>query len=69
MINIDFITCLQRSCMQYDSIWLIVDRMTKSSHFLTIKSTYSAEYYAKLYIQEVVRLHGIQVSIIFDRVA
>ncbi|WMV07518.1 hypothetical protein MTR67_000903, partial [Solanum verrucosum] len=38
---------------EHDSIWVIVDRMTKSAHFLSVKTTYSAEDYAKLYIQEV----------------
>ncbi|KAH0720379.1 hypothetical protein KY285_005181 [Solanum tuberosum] len=67
MINMDFITCLPRSRRQHDSIWVIVDRMTKSSHFLPVKTTHSVEDYAKLYLQEVVRLHGVSVSIILDR--
>ncbi|KAH0776371.1 hypothetical protein KY290_007782 [Solanum tuberosum] len=57
---------LPRSRRQHDSIWVIVDRMTKSAHFLSAKTTHSAEDYARLYIQEVVRLHGIPVSIISD---
>ncbi|KAH0636311.1 hypothetical protein KY290_036738 [Solanum tuberosum] len=65
--NMDFITGLQRSRRQHDSIWVIVDQMTKSSHFLPIKTTHSTEDYAKLYLQEVVRLHGVPVSIISDR--
>jgi len=69
MINMDFITGLPQSCKQYDSIWVIVDRMTKSAHFLPVKTTHSAEDYAKLYFQEVVRLHGVPVSIISDRVS
>ena len=52
---------------QYDSSWVIVDRMTKSSHFLAVKTTYSAEDYARLYINEIVRLHGVHLSIISDR--
>ncbi|KAH0706733.1 hypothetical protein KY289_011809 [Solanum tuberosum] len=58
---------LPRSRGQHDSIWVIVDRMTKSAHFLLIKTTHSAEDYAKLYLQEVVRFHGVPVSIISDR--
>ena len=46
---------------------MIVDRMTKSSHFLPVNTTHSAEEYEKLYIQEVVRLHGFLVLIISDR--
>ncbi|WMV46231.1 hypothetical protein MTR67_039616 [Solanum verrucosum] len=53
--------------MQHDSIWGIADRMTKSAHLLSIKTTHVAEDYAKLYIQEVVRLHGVPVSIISNR--
>ncbi|WMV58267.1 hypothetical protein MTR67_051652 [Solanum verrucosum] len=53
MINMDFITSLPRSRRQHDSIWVIVDRMTKSAHFLSIKTTHLAEDYAKFYIQEV----------------
>jgi len=67
MINMDFITGLPRSRRQHDSIWVIVDRMTKSAHFLPVKTTHSAEDYAKLYIQEIVRLHGVPISIISDR--
>ncbi|WMV19777.1 hypothetical protein MTR67_013162 [Solanum verrucosum] len=53
MISMDFITGLPRFRRQHDSIWVIVDRMTKSAHFLPVKTTHSAEDYAKLYIQEV----------------
>ncbi|WMV29209.1 hypothetical protein MTR67_022594 [Solanum verrucosum] len=67
MINMDFITGLLRSRRQHDSIWVIIDRMTKSTHFLPVKTTNSAEDYAKLYIQEVVRIHGVPISIISNR--
>ncbi|KAH0776452.1 hypothetical protein KY290_007863 [Solanum tuberosum] len=67
MINMDFITELPRSRRQHDSIWVIVDRMTKSAHFLLVKTTHSAEDYARLYIQDVVRLHGVSIFIISDR--
>ncbi|WMV24530.1 hypothetical protein MTR67_017915 [Solanum verrucosum] len=53
MINMGLITRLPRSRRQHDSIWVIVDRMTKSAHFLPVKTTLSAEDYAKLYIQEI----------------
>ena len=66
-INMDFITGLPRSNRKFDSIWVIVDRLTKSAHFLPVRSTYTAEDYAKLYIKEIVRLHGVPVSIISDR--
>ncbi|KAH0781790.1 hypothetical protein KY290_001388 [Solanum tuberosum] len=54
MINMDFITGLPRSRRQHDSIWVIVDKMTKSTHFLSVKTTHSAEDYAMCYIQEVI---------------
>ena len=46
---------------------MIVDRITKSSRFLAVKTTYSAEDYAMLYINEILRLHGVPLSIISDR--
>ena len=67
MINMDFITGLPRTHRQHDSIWVIVDRMTKSSRFLAVKTTYSAEDYARLYINEIVRLDGVPLSIISHR--
>ena len=67
MINMDFIIGLPNSRRQHDYIWVIVDKMTKSVHVLLVKTTYSTEDYATLYIQEVVRLHRVLVSIISDR--
>ena len=67
MINMDFITGLPRTQRKYDSIWVIVDRLTKSAHFLPVRTTYSAEDYARLYVREIVRLHGVPTSIISDR--
>ncbi|XP_060200371.1 uncharacterized protein LOC132628621 [Lycium barbarum] len=63
----DFITGLPRSRRKFDSIWVIVDRLTKSAHFLPVRTTYAAEDYANLYLKEIVHLHGIPVSIILDR--
>ena len=60
-------TGLPCTCRQHDSIWVIVDRMTKSSRFLVVKTTDSTKDYATLYINEVVRLHGVPFSIISDR--
>ena len=67
MIYMDFIPCFIRSRGQHDSIWVIVDRMTKSPHFLPVKATYSTTDNANLYLQEVVRLHVVPVSIISYR--
>ena len=63
----DFITRLPRTRRQHDSIWVIVDRMTKSSRFLAVKTTYSTEDYAKIYLTEIVRLHGVPLSMILDK--
>ena len=63
----DFVVGLPKTKRQHNSIWVIVDRMTKSSHFIPVKSTYRAKDYARLYIDEIVRLHGIPLSIILDR--
>ena len=60
----DFITGLPRTRRQHDSIWVIIDRMTKSSRFLAVKTTDSVDDYARFYINEIVRLHGVPFSII-----
>ncbi|WMV18820.1 hypothetical protein MTR67_012205 [Solanum verrucosum] len=66
-VNMNFVVGLPRTRRQHDSIWVIVDRLTKSAHFLPVKVSYSAEDYAKLYIKEIVNLHGAPLSIISDR--
>ena len=63
----DFVVGLPKTMGKYDSIWVIVDRLTKSAHFILVKVTYNAEKLAKLYISEIVRLHGVPLSIISDR--
>ena len=68
-INMDFVVCLPRTRKLHDSIWVIVERMTKSAHFIPVKSTYSGEDYAKLYIDEIVRCHVIPLSIISNNEA
>ncbi|XP_075515563.1 uncharacterized protein LOC142550210 [Primulina tabacum] len=66
-IIMDFVTGLPRTQKGFNSIWVIVDRLTNSSHFLPVKMTYSMNQYAEAYIQKIVRLHGIPVSIDSDR--
>nr|XP_016459344.1 PREDICTED: uncharacterized protein LOC107782908 [Nicotiana tabacum] len=66
-INMDFITGLPNSHRKFNSIWVIMGRLTKSAHFLPVRTTYSVEDYARLYIKEIVRLHGVPLSIISDR--
>ncbi|GJR96063.1 putative reverse transcriptase domain-containing protein [Tanacetum coccineum] len=66
-ITMDFITKLPRSKSGHDTIWVIVDRLTKSAHFLAIREDYSTEKLAKIYVDEIVVTHGVPVSIISDR--
>ena len=66
-INMDFMIFLLMTRRQNESIWVIVDKMTKSSHFILGKSAYKAEDYERLYIDEIARWHWIPSSIILDR--
>ncbi|GKE74870.1 reverse transcriptase domain-containing protein, partial [Tanacetum coccineum] len=63
----DFITKLPRMAAGFDTIWVIVDRLNKSAHFLPMKETDSTEKLAKLYLKEVVSRYGIPLSIISNR--
>ncbi|XP_069151833.1 uncharacterized protein [Solanum lycopersicum] len=63
----DFMVGLPKTRRQHDSIWVILDRMIKSAHFIPVKSTYIVEDYARLYIDDIVRWNGIHLSIISDR--
>ena len=63
----DFITGIPRTQWKYHSIWVIVDMLTKSAHFLPVRTTYSAKDYARLYVREIVRLQGVPTSIISYR--
>ena len=66
-ITMDFITKLPRTARGVDAIWVIVDRLTKSAHFLAISESSSAERLAELYVREVVSRHGVPLSIVSDR--
>ena len=63
----DFVVGLPRTQKGCDSIWVIVDRLTKSAHFLPVRSTYSAVQYASLFLDHIVSLHGVPISIVSDR--
>ena len=63
----DFVVGLPHSKDGYDSIWVIVDRLTKSAHFFPVKTTYSVAKLAKLYVKYFVCLHGVSVSIVSNR--
>nr|GEU75111.1 putative reverse transcriptase domain-containing protein [Tanacetum cinerariifolium] len=66
-ITMDFINKLPRTRCGHDSIWVIVDRLTKAAHFLAIREDYKIEKLARLYINEIIARPGIPVSIISDR--
>ncbi|GJU17380.1 putative reverse transcriptase domain-containing protein [Tanacetum coccineum] len=66
-ITMDLVTSLPRSNSGYDTIWVIVDRLTKSAHFLPFREDYKMEKLARIYINEIVSRYGMPVSIIFDR--
>ena len=63
----DFITKLPRTAKGYDAIWVIVDRLTKSAHFLPIREAINSEKLAEIFIKEIVTRHGVPVSVVSDR--
>ena len=66
-ITMDFITKLPRTARGVDSIWVVVDRLTKSAHFIPIQESISAERLADIYVREIVARHGVPVSVVSDR--
>jgi transposase InsO family protein len=63
----DFIVGLPRTQSGYDSIWVIVDQLTKVAHFILVKTTYSGSHLAELYMARIVCLHGVPKKIVSDR--
>ena len=66
-ITMDFVVGLPLTRRKHDSVWVVVDRLSKLAHFLPVRTDYSLNKLAKLYIKEIVRLHGIPISIISYR--
>jgi hypothetical protein len=66
-ISMDFTVGLPPTQKNFDSIWVIVDRLTKSAHFIPVRTDYRPHQYAKLYIAQVVCLHGVPRTIMSDR--
>nr|GFC76320.1 retrotransposable element Tf2 [Tanacetum cinerariifolium] len=66
-ISMDFVTGIPRTQRRHDAIWVVVDRLTKSAHFLLIRKDYSVSRLAKIFQQEIVRLHGTPSAIVSDR--
>ena len=63
----DFIVGLPNTSQKHDSIWVIFDRLTKTIHFIPVNTTYSAKKYADIYLDQIIRLHGVPKTIISDR--
>ncbi|KAG8479381.1 hypothetical protein CXB51_029708 [Gossypium anomalum] len=66
-VTMDFVSGLPLTPSKKDSVWVIVDRLTKSAHFIPVRTDYSLQKLANLYVAEIVRLHGVPVSIISNR--
>ncbi|GKA61750.1 reverse transcriptase domain-containing protein [Tanacetum coccineum] len=66
-IAMDFVTKLPRTSSGHDTIWVIMDRLTKSAHFLPMREDYKMDRLARLYLNEIVARHGVPISIISDR--
>jgi hypothetical protein len=63
----DFITGLPKISRGFDSIWVIMDRLTKSAHFVPMKIDYRASRYAEIYVARIMSLHGIPKTIVTDK--
>ena len=66
-ITMNFLVGLPLTRRKHDSVWVVVDRLTNSAHFLPVRTDYSLDKLAELYIKEIVQLHGIPKSIILNR--
>jgi hypothetical protein len=66
-IGMDFIVVLPRTRAAYDSIWVVVDCLNKSAHFIPVKTNYSSAVLAELYMSQIVCLHGVPKKIVSDR--
>jgi hypothetical protein len=63
----DFIVGLPRTWASYNSIWVIVDRLTKVAHFIPVKTTYNGATLAELCMSRIICLHGVPKNIVSDR--
>jgi hypothetical protein len=66
-IGMDFVVGLPKTQKGHDSIWVIVDRLTKVAHFLPVRTNYGGERLARLYVDNIVKLHGVPSRIVSDR--
>ena len=63
----DFVSGFPLTQQKHDSVWVIIDRLTKSAHFIPVRIDYSMDRLAELYVKEIVRLHGVPLSIVSGR--
>ena len=63
----DFMTYFPQKSRKQDAVWVIVDRLTKSAHFLAVRMTFTLEEFCMIYMREIVQLHGVPVSIISNQ--
>jgi hypothetical protein len=63
----DFIVRLPHTSQKHDSIWVIIDRLTQTAHFLPVHTTYTAKKYGEVYLDQIIRLDGVPKTIISDR--
>ena len=63
----DFIIGLPTTSQKHGSVWVIVDRLTKTADFIPVNTTYPAKKFAEIYLDQIVRLHGVRKTIISDR--
>ena len=63
----DFVTHLPGTSRGHDAVWVIIDRLTKLAHFLVVLMTFTLEEFCRLYIWEIVWLHGVPISIVLDQ--
>ena len=67
MVTREFITKFPRTAKQHDSIMVVVDKLTKVAHFISVKSTHKATNIAEIYMQEIAKLHGVSKTIVSGR--
>ncbi|KAF5803619.1 putative nucleotidyltransferase, Ribonuclease H [Helianthus annuus] len=66
-ITMDLLTKLPKTSRGFDAIWVVVDRLTKSAHFIPIRETYTSEKMSEVYTNEIIARHGVPISIVSDR--
>ena len=66
-ISMDFVTGLPNTPRGHDAIWVVLDRLTKSAHFIPINISFPLQKLAEIYIRVIVKLHGVPLSIVSDR--